>query len=106
MSSKLKCVFKCDADNPEKVHKFNEETFKNCLHARRIRVKLNLKYSDIFLPDQLAQLDNDSGYHAGCRKNFTSIPKKYINMYEERRKKSQSVDPDDASAGVLGKSNN
>ncbi|OXU16580.1 hypothetical protein TSAR_016084 [Trichomalopsis sarcophagae] len=43
-----------------------------------------MKYSDIVFPDSV---DDIHGYYSGCRKNFLAIPKKYIEMYEEKEEK-------------------
>lgn len=78
MSSKLSCVFKCEAVSG-KIMKFTEENLQQCREKFRIRVTLNMKYNDIIFPDCV---DDVNGYHSGYRKNFLAISKKYIEKYE------------------------
>lgn len=69
MSSKLSCVFKCEAVSG-RIMKFTDDNLKQCRDILRIRV------------------DDVHGYHSGCRKNFLAIPKKYIEKYEQLQNKS------------------
>ena len=87
MSSNLSCVFKCEAVSG-KIIKFTEENLQQCREKLRIRVALKMKYNDIVFPDCV---DDVSGYHSGCRKNFLAVPKKYIEKYERLRNKSTEV---------------
>lgn len=91
MSLKLKCVFQCAADTFGKVIKFNDETLENCRYILKVRMASKLKYSDVVLPEQL---DDESGYHAACRKIFAAVHKKHIQFYEESQQTLlQNIDP-------------
>lgn len=79
MSSQLSCVFKCE-DVSGKIIKFTEENLQQCREKLRIRVALSMKYNDIVLPDCVNDI---TGYHSACRKNFLAIPRKYIEKYDE-----------------------
>lgn len=56
-----------------KIILFTEKALRKCQTVLKVRIKHNLKYKDIILPD-----DTANGYHRECYKLFTGVKKKYL----------------------------
>jgi hypothetical protein len=76
----LKCVF-CKKSH-DKIILFSIETLKKCQTILKQRTIHNLKFKDVFLPDDLYE----KGYHRECYKCFTVLPKKYYSPISEKQK--------------------
>ena len=67
-----KCVF-CE-NQSEKILLFSEEKLNKCGKILYSRVKFNLKYKNVKLPDCVNDTD---GYHTRCYSHFTSLMAKF-----------------------------
>jgi len=68
MANKMKCVF-CKGKN-EKIIIFEDEKLIKCKEVLSVRVKFNLKYNNVQLPDEVNTSD---GYHRQCYSSFTAL---------------------------------
>ncbi|KAK0177335.1 hypothetical protein PV328_001402 [Microctonus aethiopoides] len=67
------CVI-CNDITDEKTIKFTPTTLKKSKSILKIRKLHGLKYNDVSLP---GQVNDTSGYHVKCYKNFLAVMKKY-----------------------------
>lgn len=87
MDSNKFCVFKCE-NVPDNIWLFTEEKLRQCHEKLRVRKTLQMKYSDIDLPDHVTEAH---GYHSICCKNFMAISKKSLEKYDQLKKSDDNT---------------
>jgi len=86
MANKMKCVF-CKGKN-EKIITFEDEKLIKCKEVLSVRVKFNLKYNNVQLPDEVNTSD---GYHRQCYSSFTALMAKYRNISDNNSVSSSNL---------------
>lgn len=91
-SENVICVI-CNLNVNEKTVKFTTNILDKSKSILELRKKYNLKFKDITLP---VEIDDYSGYHVKCYKNFTAVMKKY---HSNKLSTLSNVPP--SSTGIL-----
>lgn len=69
---------KCFLCKQENLRDFTDETFNKCIVYLKLRKVNGFKYSELKLPTHLT---SDLGYHTECYKKFTSVKRKYSDVF-------------------------
>lgn len=77
MASTHDCCVICGKYRDDKLALFTEQTLEKCKSVLSVRNAHNLKYRGLCLP---TAVDEISGYHSGCYRNFTAVAKKYFDQ--------------------------
>lgn len=99
MSSNIFCVFECK-NLDDKIWLFTKQKLRQCHEKLCIRKAFQMKYNEIVFPDNVTEYH---GYHSICGKNFTAIPKKYLQKYDQLQKCGECMQTTASFSNVSGK---